>query len=91
MHTAFSRQSKKKVYVQDKLTQYASTVRSLLVENGGYVYICGDARMARQVQGVLCQILEEDKTSAESGEAFVQKLKATGRYQVPGFPPYNLF
>ncbi|KAL2842677.1 hypothetical protein BJY01DRAFT_248942 [Aspergillus pseudoustus] len=81
MHTAFSRQSTRKVYVQDKLTQYASTVRSLLVENGGYVYICGNAGMARQVQAVLCRILEGDTTSAESGETFVKMLKATGRYQ----------
>ncbi|KAL2855266.1 hypothetical protein BJX68DRAFT_253836 [Aspergillus pseudodeflectus] len=78
MHTSFSRQGTEKVYVQDKLAQHAPTVRSVLVENGGYFYICGDARMARQVQAILCRILDE---GAEPGEKIVQKLKATVRYQ----------
>ncbi|KAL4936477.1 hypothetical protein BDV06DRAFT_216639 [Aspergillus oleicola] len=47
MHTAFSQQSTKKIYVQ----------------------------------AVLCRVLEEDSTSAKSEETFVEKLKATGRYQ----------
>ncbi|KAJ0413483.1 hypothetical protein BJY00DRAFT_306284 [Aspergillus carlsbadensis] len=81
MHTAFSRQSTEKVYVQDKLMEYAPTVRSLLVENGGHVYICGDARMARQVQAVLCRILQGSTICEEAGETLVKKLKATGRYQ----------
>jgi NADPH-ferrihemoprotein reductase len=85
MHTSFSRQGPEKVYVQDKLAQHAPTVRSVLVENGGYFYICGDARMARQVQAILCRILDEDNRSAEPGEKIVQKLKAIGRYQVLPF------
>jgi Sulfite reductase, alpha subunit (flavoprotein) len=82
MHTAFSRQSEKKVYVQDKMTQNALTVRSLLLDHGGYFYICGDARMARQVQATLCRILDENTAGTNTGEAFVQTLKSTGHYQV---------
>lgn len=69
----------KKVYVQDKLTEFATTVRSLLLDNGGYFYICGNARMARQVREVLCLILEQD---TQTGEVIIQNLKYTGRYQV---------
>lgn len=85
MHIAFSRQAKQKVYVQDHLKGFSSSVRSLLLDDGGYFYICGDARMARQVQTVLCQILGEG-ISTHAGESIVQNLKSEGRYQVSDFP-----
>ena len=85
MHIAFSRQAKQKVYVQDHLKAFSSSVRSLLLDDGGYFYICGDARMARQVQTVLCQILGEG-ISTHAGESIVQNLKSEGRYQVSDFP-----
>ena len=46
---AFSRDQEEKVYVQHKLLEHASDVWNLL-QSGGYVYICGDARhMAKDV------------------------------------------
>jgi len=86
MHTAFSRQARKKVYVQDQLKNFSSGVRSLLLDDGGYFYICGDAQMARQVQTVLCQILGEGISVTHAGESIIQNLKSEGRYQVSYFP-----
>lgn len=85
MHTAFSREAKKKVYVQDQLKNFSSSVRSLLLDDGGYFYVCGDARMARQVQTVLCQILGEGISVTNTGESIIQNLKSEGRYQVNCF------
>ncbi|QSL65655.1 hypothetical protein MERGE_002968 [Pneumocystis wakefieldiae] len=48
MYIAFSRETNKKVYVQDLLEQNSSKINKIL-ESGGIFYICGDAnRMARK-------------------------------------------
>lgn len=59
--TAFSRDGANKFYVQDKITERAEEVCTLLVENNANFYICGSATMAREV--------------AKSIDAALQKLK----------------
>ncbi|KAL1980671.1 hypothetical protein VTN96DRAFT_3651 [Rasamsonia emersonii] len=83
LYTAFSRQpAKKKVYVQHRLVEHAAELRSLLLDNNGYLYICGDARMAREVQSTLCELVSKELTiSLSEGEAVIRKMKSTGRYQ----------
>ena len=46
--TAFSRQEPKK-YVQDVMEERLENVAEMMIEWGGYLYICGAARMARGV------------------------------------------
>lgn len=92
LYTAFSRQpAKKKVYVQHRLVEHAAELRSLLLDNNGYLYICGDARMAREVQSTLCELVSKELTiSLSEGEAVIRKMKSTGRYQVRGSPHVNI-
>jgi sulfite reductase (NADPH) flavoprotein alpha-component len=60
LHTAFSREhpSGKKVYVQDRMLEQGDRLCRLLVKDGAYLYVCGDAEnMARDVHGALKQLL----------------------------------
>ncbi|EXJ87568.1 NADPH-ferrihemoprotein reductase [Capronia epimyces CBS 606.96] len=87
LHTAFSRQTAKKVYVQDLLVDHGAEVLSLLLDNGGYLYICGDARMARQVQTTLSEIISrESNVSLSDAEATIRDMKSSGRFQVCASP-----
>jgi sulfite reductase alpha subunit-like flavoprotein len=80
VYTAFSRQVPgQKVYVQHHLTEHSAEVRSLLCEKSGYLYVCGAARMAREVQQTLAEILG---VSGLDGDEAVRRLKAEARFQV---------
>jgi NADPH-ferrihemoprotein reductase len=83
LYTAFSRQSDKKVYVQHRLVEHAAELRSLLLDNTGYLNVCGDARMAREVQSTVCELLsKESKITGSETETIIHQMKSTGRYQV---------
>ena len=59
---AFSRDQKEKVYVQHKLLENAPDVWEL-IQSGGTIYICGDARhMAKDVTATLHTIAENQGT-----------------------------
>ncbi|KAF7553264.1 hypothetical protein G7Z17_g3764 [Cylindrodendrum hubeiense] len=80
--TAFSRQSPKKVYVQDCLWNRRIDVNDL-IQQKGYFYVCGDAaNMARQVSDVLMQIIEEQRSvSREEAEDIIKEMRVTSKYQ----------
>lgn len=80
--TAFSRETSKKVYVQDKMLERSSEIVSLL-DNGAFFYVCGDAsKMARDVQKALVTILAKEKNvSEEDATEIVKQLKVQNRYQ----------
>jgi sulfite reductase (NADPH) flavoprotein alpha-component len=83
IHTAFSRDSEKKIYVQDKMKEYAAELFRWL-ENGAYFYVCGDMKnMWRDVNQSLIEIVAQqgNKTNKEA-EAYVQQLRRSGRYQL---------
>jgi NADPH-ferrihemoprotein reductase len=80
--TAFSRDQAQKVYVQHRLQQEGALVWDLL-QKGGYVYVCGDAKsMARDVNQTFinCAIEFGGLTDAKAHE-YVKSLRTTGRYQ----------
>lgn len=79
--TAFSRDNDRKLYVQDRMLEHAESVWAWLQE-GASLYVCGDAsRMAKDVHGVLCRIVEEQgKISADAAKEYVAALKETHRY-----------
>eukprot|EP00127_Corallochytrium_limacisporum_P005297 Clim_evm28s202 gene=Clim_evmTU28s202 len=82
LYTAFSREGPKKVYVQHLLEKQAARVWELL-EQGGHVYICGDAsNMARDVHNVLIKAIKDggNMTDNEAHE-YIQKLEKQHRYQ----------
>jgi len=56
--TAFSRDQKEKIYVQDRMLEEGKEVWEWFQE-GGYFFICGDAsRMAKDVDAALHKIAE---------------------------------
>lgn len=78
LHTAFSREGPKKVYVQHRLEQHESRLWPL-IESGGYVYVCGEAKnMAKDVHKVLLRFAARSPLGAEK---FMQQLSESGRYQ----------
>ncbi len=95
MHTAFSREAGKKVYVQDRMREQGARLARLLLKEGAYLYVCGDAEnMARDVHANLKALLvqhgqgQPGKQGQEQGgvrteeeaEAFLSELKQRQRY-----------
>ncbi|MGF1453151.1 MAG: assimilatory sulfite reductase (NADPH) flavoprotein subunit [Opitutales bacterium] len=79
---AFSRDQKRKVYVQNRMTEAGRELYDWL-ENGAYFYVCGDAsRMAGDVHEALIQIVSEHGgRPREEAEAYVNDLRKVKRYQ----------
>ncbi|KAJ4301612.1 hypothetical protein N0V90_003705 [Kalmusia sp. IMI 367209] len=82
MHTAFSRDGPKKVYVQHKLEENGEEVNKLL-EQKAYFYVCGDAaNMAREVNTLLGKLIAKYRNVEESrGEEIVKAMRASNQYQ----------
>jgi sulfite reductase (NADPH) flavoprotein alpha-component len=81
-HTAFSRDQPYKIYVQHRLLENAREVYAWLQE-GAYFYVCGDeARMAKDVDTALHQIIEkEGGMSPEAAAAYVETMRKEKRYK----------
>eukprot|EP00735_Rhodelphis_limneticus_P001152 TRINITY_DN1171_c0_g1::TRINITY_DN1171_c0_g1_i1::g.17301::m.17301 TRINITY_DN1171_c0_g1::TRINITY_DN1171_c0_g1_i1::g.17301 ORF type:complete len:699 (+),score=115.51,sp/Q9SB48/NCPR1_ARATH/35.73/3e-122,FAD_binding_1/PF00667.15/4.9e-60,Flavodoxin_1/PF00258.20/2.2e-27,Flavodoxin_1/PF00258.20/2.5e+03,NAD_binding_1/PF00175.16/2.4e+03,NAD_binding_1/PF00175.16/7e-16,Flavodoxin_5/PF12724.2/0.23 TRINITY_DN1171_c0_g1_i1:68-2164(+) len=83
LHLAFSREPQTaptRKYVQHLLTESAREAWSL-IQDGAYIYICGDAKaMSTDVQHVLTQVIEKEghKTRTQADE-MMRKLKKDGR------------
>lgn len=82
MITAFSRETEKKVYVQDKLLENGAKVIELL-DKGAFFYVCGDAaNMARGVQLALVKAYQEQKKVPEDiATTMGKQLRVNNRYQ----------
>jgi sulfite reductase (NADPH) flavoprotein alpha-component len=82
LHTAFSRDQAYKIYVQHRLLENAKEVYAWLQE-GAHFYVCGDeARMAKDVDVALHQIVEkEGGLSPEAAAAYVEALRKEKRYK----------
>jgi sulfite reductase alpha subunit-like flavoprotein len=82
LHTAFSREGPKKVYVQDLLRDSGDQVWQLL-QAGGHFYVCGDANsMAGAVEQTLLQVIEEGLgASTQEAQKYLDDMAAEGRYE----------
>ncbi|MBH5319907.1 assimilatory sulfite reductase (NADPH) flavoprotein subunit [Paenibacillus sp. GSMTC-2017] len=82
LDVAFSRDSKKKVYVQDRMREKASELYKWLQE-GAHVYVCGDEKhMAHDVHAALLTIIEQQGgLDAEGAKAYLADLQTQQRYQ----------
>lgn len=82
LSTAFSRDQKEKIYVQDRLRERGEEIWKWL-EDGAHFYVCGDAsRMAKDVHQALMDIAaEHGDRSAEEAKAYVDALRKEKRYQ----------
>jgi sulfite reductase (NADPH) flavoprotein alpha-component len=81
LDTAFSRDQKQKVYVQDRMIAQAPDLWRWLQE-GGHFYVCGDAtRMARDVDAALRRIaMSEGRMDEAQSKEWMVALARQGRY-----------
>jgi sulfite reductase (NADPH) flavoprotein alpha-component len=81
LHTAFSRDQKEKIYVQQRMLENSRAIFALL-EEGAYFYVCGDAaRMAKDVDLALHKIVESASGKMiDEAKEYIQKLRSTKRY-----------
>jgi len=79
--TAFSRDQEEKIYVQDRIIEYAQEFYAWL-EAGAYIYICGDAsRMAKDVDAAIHKAIETAGAKSEAdAKTYVETLKKEKRY-----------
>ncbi len=82
LHTAFSRDHLKKVYVQDRMQENAAELFEWL-ETGAYFYVCGDAtRMAKDVETALLDVIAKgSKGTLEYAAEYLAAMKKQKRYQ----------
>ena len=82
LHTAFSRDTAKKVYVQDRMQENAADLYDWL-ERGAYFYVCGDAsRMAKDVQNALLDVIAKGSNGTlEQASEYLAAMKKQKRYQ----------
>ncbi|MEH0574530.1 bifunctional nitrate reductase/sulfite reductase flavoprotein subunit alpha [Streptomyces sp. B21-108] len=81
LDTAFSRDQRAKVYVQDRIREHGSHLWSWL-QDGAHFYVCGDAsRMAKDVDRALRDVaVVHGGMSEEEAAAHVKQLAADKRY-----------
>lgn len=79
--TAFSRDQADKIYVQHRMWENGEEIFNWL-QNGAYFYVCGDAkRMARDVEAILLQIIQQfGKLDEAAAKAYLKELRAQKRY-----------
>ncbi len=82
LSTAWSRDGRDKVYVQDRMHEAGPELWAWL-RDGAHFYVCGDAkRMAKDVESALIEISAKGGQMSEAGARdFIAELEATGRYQ----------
>jgi sulfite reductase (NADPH) flavoprotein alpha-component len=82
LDTAFSRDQKQKIYVQDRMREHFAELYDWL-ERGAYFYVCGDATlMAKAVeQALLDAIAEGSKGRLEQAAEYLATMKQQKRYQ----------
>jgi sulfite reductase (NADPH) flavoprotein alpha-component len=82
LDTAFSRDQDHKIYVQHRLLENSKDVFAWL-EGGAHFFVCGDAaRMAKDVDVALHQIVEKEggKTPEQAAE-YIENLRQQKRYK----------
>ncbi|MGZ8921390.1 MAG: sulfite reductase subunit alpha [Limisphaerales bacterium] len=81
LDTAFSRDQKEKIYVQNRMLEHADELWKWL-EAGAHFYVCGDAkRMAKDVDAALHKVVELAGRTPEQAAEYIQSLKSRKRYQ----------
>jgi sulfite reductase (NADPH) flavoprotein alpha-component len=82
LDTAFSRDQKQKIYVQDRMQEHSAEIYDWL-ERGAYFYVCGDAtRMAKDVElALLDAIAKGSQGTLEQAHEYLAEMKKQKRYQ----------
>ena len=80
---AFSRDQKRKVYVQDLIKEQCKLVHSLLYETNGIIYVCGaSGKMPQAVRESLVESFQiAGGIKRETAEAHLAQMERDGRYK----------
>lgn len=81
LHTAFSRDQKEKLYVQHHIEKESKELINW-IDNGAYMYICGDAKkMAPSVEASLQSIIVKEKNlTLKEASCYLKSLRKEKRY-----------
>jgi sulfite reductase alpha subunit-like flavoprotein len=84
LRPAFSRDTAKKVYVQNRMVEEPEKIYEDLITRGGYFYLCGQAgQLELDVKAALVECFEKGGgVSKREGEKLLNKLIEEGRYCV---------
>jgi sulfite reductase alpha subunit-like flavoprotein len=82
IYTAFSRDQKRKIYVQNLIREQSKLIYDLLVQKGGMLFICGSSgKMPQAVREALLEsITLEGKLGRDESEAYLLGMEKEGRY-----------
>lgn len=82
LNTAFSRDQKEKIYVQNRVKEQAKEIFEW-IDNGAYLYVCGQKNgMSTDVENTLVEIIATEKNiDTETAKNYLEKLEEEGRYQ----------
>ncbi|MDN3676379.1 flavodoxin domain-containing protein [Flavobacterium paronense] len=82
LDTAFSRDQKEKIYVQDRIRQKATEFNNWL-ENGASLYLCGQkAPMSIDVEAAIVEVIAAERNiSKDAAKQVLEDLEAAGKYQ----------
>ncbi|XP_047110289.1 methionine synthase reductase-like isoform X1 [Schistocerca piceifrons] len=84
LFVSFSRESDETSpkYVQDNVRLYGKDFVTKLIDEGGSVFICGDAKnMAKDVQEAISYVIQKEKgISEEAAQNCIKQLKNSARY-----------
>ena len=83
VHTAFSRDQNRKIYVQDLIIKEGDEVYRLLHEENGIVYVCGSSgNMPKAVRAALVDVFKScGSNDSEAAEMYLEKMEKEGRYK----------
>ena len=84
MHTAFSRDQARKIYVQHRITENHASVYKMLMEDKGSFFVCGSSRnVPEDIYNAMKEVMMKSGNLDEpSAEAALSSLKMDGRYTV---------
>ncbi|KAL5117596.1 NAPDH-dependent diflavin reductase [Pleosporales sp. CAS-2024a] len=82
VYTAFSRDQRQKVYVQDLVRQQSAKVYDALANKNGIVYICGSSgKMPQAVREALIEAFQQHgDMQREAAEQYLVAMEKSGRY-----------
>ena len=81
--TAFSRDQKAKIYVQDRIREQTNLLFRMLYTYSGIVYICGSSgKMPQAVRDSLIEVFQvEGHIERDAAEEYLTKMEKEGRYK----------
>ncbi|KAH8724318.1 NADPH dependent diflavin oxidoreductase-like protein 1 [Phaeosphaeriaceae sp. PMI808] len=83
VYTAFSRDQRQKVYVQDLLRQHSEAIYGAIAKHNGIVYICGSSgKMPQAIREALIEgIQSHGGMEREGAERYLGVMEKEGRYK----------